>query len=279
MSCNVDILQGPFEEVKELRGTDVRPLIPIFSRDYNKLIEQLNELYLTDGTVRRIKRVAGETIAAERAVVIMSDKLYLFQKTNPAHAGKCIGISENAGVAGEEITVIRSGVICTKQNLVNGSLYFGHNNGILSNAVPLGVIQPVGIAVEKNKFLVQIQNSFNIPTVQLVEEYTAGEIMSAERVVMLSGGKAYLFDPTDENNYNKAIGFSLNSVIVNDIVTVLKVGNVVGGLVLVPDTLYYAGPNGTITATPPSTGVIVTVGTALDANTLVVDIQQSIIGI
>lgn len=108
--------------------------------------------------------------------------------------------------------------------------------------------------------------------------YTAGENIGGQKVVMINAGKAFLFDPTDDNNIGKQIGISNQAAILNDPIDVIEVGQVISaGWGLTTDAIYYAGINGTITTTEP-TGVFVfqRIGVAIDSNTLKLEFSEPI---
>ena len=108
--------------------------------------------------------------------------------------------------------------------------------------------------------------------------YIAGENIGGQKVVMINTGKAFLFDPTNDNNIGKQIGISNQASITNDPIDVISSGLIVSsGWGLVPDAIYYAGINGTITTTEP-TGVFVfqRIGVAIDSNTLKLEFSEPI---
>lgn len=118
----------------------------------------------------------------------------------------------------------------------------------------------------------------NMPQESIEKLYTAGENISSGNVVMLSGGLIYKYDPTDENNYGKAIGIAKTAAITSGTVNVVLSGIVeVVGWGLTQDENYFAGLLGSITTTPPSTGLLNLVGIAKDSNTLIIDIDEPII--
>lgn len=109
--------------------------------------------------------------------------------------------------------------------------------------------------------------------------YTAGQNLSSGNLLMLGDdARVYKNDPTDEANYGRAIGFAKMAVVTGEDEEVITEGVYVeGGFGLTPGAVYYAGLNGSITATPPEAGMSQVVGVAKDADTLVIEIQEPII--
>jgi hypothetical protein len=94
----------------------------------------------------------------------------------------------------------------------------------------------------------------------------------------LLGGKVFLYDQTDTSLWGKIVGFTKTSAVLNGPVVIVKSGRMVNpGWGLTPDTVYYAGSNGLITATPPSNDMDVPIGLALDANTLEINIYEQVL--
>jgi hypothetical protein len=100
--------------------------------------------------------------------------------------------------------------------------------------------------------------------------------LGSPRLLVLDSGKVYLFDPTDESHYDKIIGISLNSAIINDPVNIITSGEMITSG-LTPDSQYYAGLGGVLTTTIPTTGVQVRVGYSIDSNKMFIKIQEPII--
>jgi membrane-associated protease RseP (regulator of RpoE activity) len=98
----------------------------------------------------------------------------------------------------------------------------------------------------------------------------------SESMDLVDEGKVYLFDPTDESHYDKIIGISLNSAILNDPVNIITSGEMITSG-LTPDSQYYAGLGGVLTTTIPTTGVQVRVGYSIDSNKMFIKIQEPII--
>lgn len=103
----------------------------------------------------------------------------------------------------------------------------------------------------------------------------AGEDISALRVVTLNASEqAIYFDPSAANAF-KAVGVSSSAATAGNPLSIVVTGKVDGGT-WVAQAIYFAGPNGTLTTTPPTTGLSVVVGFAPDVNTFVVRIGEPI---
>jgi hypothetical protein len=108
--------------------------------------------------------------------------------------------------------------------------------------------------------------------------YVAGTNISMEKVLMIQAGKVVHFDPSDENNAGKAVGISTDSALALQNVTVIGEGIMESpGWGLTPDTVYYAGASGVITSAIPVTGIALSVGIAVNANTMRVQFSEPII--
>jgi hypothetical protein len=145
-------------------------------------------------------------------------------------------------------TDIMKGEICI--NIADNKVWTRTDNGILDITVPItnGAIFPAGATV------------------------------NGHRVVMVSSGKVIHFDPTTELNLGKTIGISNNAAILDDPVTVLFSGKVTNpGWGLTPDSVYYSVANGQLSVTPPTSGIVLRVGVAVDSNTLNVDFGEPFI--
>lgn len=117
--------------------------------------------------------------------------------------------------------------------------------------------------------------SGSIPEVDI---YIAGQILSGQRVVMLSSGKAIYYDTTDENNIGKVLGITNQAALTNELVEVIGDGLMTGfSGSLIPNSVYYAGVNGTLTAVIPSINIFQRIGVAINSNTLKVDFSEPII--
>ena len=104
--------------------------------------------------------------------------------------------------------------------------------------------------------------------------YTAGEAIGGQRVLMVSGGKAFYFDPSDMDNYDKVIGMSMHASVLNDNINVMQEGVItIGGLTA--DATYYTTSGGLITTTVPTSGILQKVGVALNTSDLIIEFSQN----
>lgn len=106
----------------------------------------------------KIVREAGETIPAHRAVIIESNALYLFDKDNTNHYGKCVGISYTSGIIGNDIEVITDDEVTLGIPLTDGAVYYATTGGLISATPPTtGIVQKIGIATTNSKIMIDIQ--------------------------------------------------------------------------------------------------------------------------
>lgn len=106
--------------------------------------------------------------------------------------------------------------------------------------------------------------------------YLAGQSLSAGRLVSISGNLAYNFTP---EGFSEPAGITENAATEGDEAMVVMNGEItIPGWGLTPGALYYAGPNGTLLSNPESATIrIQQIGVAINANTMIINIQQPII--
>ena len=97
----------------------------------------------------------------------------------------------------------------------------------------------------------------------------AGETMGGDKLVYAaSDGKAYLASQ-NAALAGKILGFTKNAVIAGATVDIVAPGNTIPLAGLTPGAEYFVGPNpGDITATPDSSGLLQSVGTAITSTQL-----------
>src|SRR5437870_1966433 len=102
-----------------------------------------------------------------------------------------------------------------------------------------------------------------------VVKVTAGQDMSSGRMVYMSGGLAFYYDPADETLAGKPIGITKTAVLTNAEVEV-QVSGIFhqNGLGLTADQKYFIGINGTLTTNPIGLKVVQQIGVSLDTNNL-----------
>jgi len=104
-------------------------------------------------------------------------------------------------------------------------------------------------------------------------QMVAGGVIDAYSLLMLENEKVVHFDPTDENNCHKVIGFATTSAVLNQVIDVIVDGEIeIAGLT--PSAVYFAGVNGTISVTPIVTGIDLSVGIAKSASVLMIKFSE-----
>jgi len=103
-------------------------------------------------------------------------------------------------------------------------------------------------------------------TVSLV----AGEALGYPRVVNIISGKAFLFNPLTAIA-GSVVGLTTASVALGAIATIQPKGEFIyPGWGLVTDKVMYAGANGVLSVTPPSSGLVQPIGVALTTDILLI---------
>lgn len=100
--------------------------------------------------------------------------------------------------------------------------------------------------------------------------FTAGENIGGQRVVIIKTGLAFLFDPESVDDVYNIVGVSKNAASTNDTVKVIQTGLMTSAGSFVQDDTYYAGIGGVLTATIPSSGVVLKIGHAETNNRLII---------
>lgn len=105
----------------------------------------------------------------------------------------------------------------------------------------------------------------------------AGQNLGGGKLVYLQGGKFYLFDANNVGLADLAFGITKTAATINNPVDV-QISGIYNeaGLGLTPDAEYYASITGLLTTTPINT-VITSIGIALTADKIKIEIQPSII--
>lgn len=103
-----------------------------------------------------------------------------------------------------------------------------------------------------------------------VVSLVAGEALGYPRVVNIIAGKAYLFNPLTAIA-GSVVGLTTASVALGAIATIQPKGELLyTGWGLVTDKVMYAGANGVLSVTPPSSGLVQPIGVALTSDTLLI---------
>lgn len=107
-------------------------------------------------------------------------------------------------------------------------------------------------------------------------QWTAGEVIGSPRVVMLDAGLAKLFSQGVEATIGKAVAISRNSVVIGGLLTAVIAGELQSNGSFVTGQIYYAGASGSLTNSPPASGIFLRVGTARNSDVLVVEFSEPI---
>ncbi|MDI9872183.1 hypothetical protein [Flectobacillus roseus] len=105
---------------------------------------------------------------------------------------------------------------------------------------------------------------------------TAGENIGFGKVVAIQNGTVYLFDPTDEDMYNLAIGIAKTSAVSGNLIRVALAGKINGFTGLEPNQTYYATIAGGMSIDDPESGMLRSVGIAISSSELLIDFSQKI---
>jgi len=104
---------------------------------------------------------------------------------------------------------------------------------------------------------------------------TSGEALGGHRVVMMKTDTAVYYDPSSSSNTGKALGLTLSAYANRVPSTIVTAGPITNpGWNLTPGEPYYATPNGLISLSPPTLGIVQRVGVALTADTLNVHLSE-----
>ena len=103
--------------------------------------------------------IAGEDLGGHKAIAMIDGLAYLADKDNPLHFNKVVGMSANAALAGDSVTIKKgTKIILDGWGLVPDSVYFLGNNGNISVSTYDGIFQIIGIAKDANTLLIQLSN-------------------------------------------------------------------------------------------------------------------------
>lgn len=104
-----------------------------------------------------------------------------------------------------------------------------------------------------------------------------GETLSSGTLVLCVNGLYYAYNNTNVNLTDRAIGFTNQTANAGVEVDIITDGLCTGMGSLIPNKKYYASTNGSITDTPPNTGIRMIVGVSISSTELVVKLKDSII--
>lgn len=108
--------------------------------------------------------------------------------------------------------------------------------------------------------------------------FIAGEQIVAPCVVVVNNGLAYKYQQSNSASYDTKIGIAVTSANINQDVKVVMMGKANVPSSFVQNSIYYAGANGILTTTAPSTsGVSLQVGVGIDTDNLLVDFKNPVL--
>ena len=113
----------------------------------------------------------------------------------------------------------------------------------------------------------------------VIKTFECGETISTGYAVALDSGLIYKFDINNSAYYGKCIGISNQTGNTGDNIIVTLQGTNIAVSGLTQGYQYISSTAGVLTNTAPSTGIIQTVGVALNATTIEVQIQKPYIKI
>jgi len=105
---------------------------------------------------------------------------------------------------------------------------------------------------------------------------TAGENISARKVVFLQSGEVFTASSDIISNASEALGMSVAAISVTQLVTIRSSGELTGFAGLSVDSPLYLSTDGSLTQVPPSAGVILQMGVAISSTKVLINIKQPI---
>jgi len=163
-------------------------------------------------------------------------------------------------------------------SLVNNIIVYAAG-GNLINGYPIYDIQVNGASVtfttvSSSIWLAQSSGSGGGGNLSFI----AGEQIVAPCVVVVNNSLAYKYQQSSTSSYDTKIGVAVTDANISQSVSVVMIGkaNVQGAFV--QNAIYYAGANGTLTTTAPTTsGVSLQVGVGIDTDNLLVDCKNPVL--
>lgn len=111
-----------------------------------------------------------------------------------------------------------------------------------------------------------------------VLSYTAGENLSAGRIVVKSSGKVYYFNPNDLDHIGKNLGVTITSALLDEVVNVQFNGSITdASFDFEPDRPLYVGVNGQMFTTVQDVLIIQRAGVSVETNKIIIDFFLPII--
>lgn len=108
--------------------------------------------------------------------------------------------------------------------------------------------------------------------------YPAGEVLAAGRVVIIDGGEAFYFQPSDATHQGRAYGVTLSAAALGANVSIQISGEVEhAAFTFGADAALYVYNNGIIVDTPPAATLVQGAGVASGAGKMKIDLSKSIL--
>lgn len=125
---------------------------------------------------------------------------------------------------------------------------------------------------------VQKVNNITINGVGILTSKTAGEIISAGKVVSVSNNTLIKADNTVLSTVNSVIGITTISANQGDVITAFQVGKIINlSWSWTPDLPLFVSTNGDMTQTVPTTGYSMIVGIAISATEINFEIKTPVV--
>jgi hypothetical protein len=100
-----------------------------------------------EGVVSQVHE-AATNLSGHRAIRVVSGLAYVCDGSNASHAGRCIGISTGAVVAGDDVNIQTSGLLTEPSwNWADGPVYVGASGVLTQSLAGLAYIHQIGLAV------------------------------------------------------------------------------------------------------------------------------------
>lgn len=110
----------------------------------------------------------------------------------------------------------------------------------------------------------------NKPALSSIITVKSGGPLGSGRAVIMDGGKAIYFDPSNEFHGGRFFGITKTAVGGPNLDVLVQTSGWFNAswLALTPDLPYYIGALGILSTTPPASGIVEIVGASIDINTI-----------
>lgn len=238
---------------------------------------------------------ASEAISAGAFVNIYNNNGVANLRNAIAQAGyEAHGFVVTNVSAGAYVAVCFSGINCFVSGVLPGEVYLSTVAGGATNTAP-DFVQLLGVAIDSSTIEftpglreAAIDLSGYITSDQLatittrVAQFpmisaTAGQDLGGQRVVMINNGQAFYCDASDTEHIGYSIGITATSASNGSSVLVQILGEIREPSWSFSPGMVWLGTNGALTQTPPSSGVLQSVGRAIDPATLQIDFSTQLL--